>query len=163
MSFWKQFFSYFPAQMLQHRTFSQLSPPPPSVCCAQARLCTWPGTSATPARQSFPVRRWESTWRGSTASPRRPARARRWSWPPSENTHTHHLCVWGKKITQFRSVKKYFIPLQLLQINRILFFQSHIIDFLSLNEFSLDQFYIHKSYRSKNWKIELFSCCCFFF
>lgn len=97
-------FSRFPAQMLlfPSRSASLAAscltgplhpPPPPPVCCAQARLCTWPGTLATPVRQSFPVRRWESTWRGNTASPKRPARARRWSWPPSENTHTHLTCT----------------------------------------------------------------------
>ncbi len=57
--------------------------------CAQVRRSTWRGTLATPARQSFPVRRWGNIWRGSTASQKKPAHARKWFWLQSENTHTH--------------------------------------------------------------------------
>lgn len=58
-----------------------------SGVCVQVRRSTWRGTSATPVRQSFPARRWGNIWRGSTASRKKPAHARKWFWLQSKNTH----------------------------------------------------------------------------
>lgn len=56
----------------------------PSPGSAQVRRSTWRGTSATPVRQSSPVRQWGNIWHGNTTNPRKAAHARKWFWQQSK-------------------------------------------------------------------------------